>query len=587
VLALWAAITLSVGVWQVVTVLDEADNAGRAGEYAAAGLSTVTLIERLQDERDVASQVQAADSDNPKLLDAYQATDRARSEFESAARSLPRDTFGQVDGILDSLGRLEKLRVGAFASGTSPTTTITGYGDLIMPLVRLTERATERAVTLSRLDRAVPPTSGVAVLLVAAEALSQQRTSVTTILARDSASEGERQELRTVTAVARESLEAFATDAAPPILRIYERADDEGAAAEANRFVTRIVEDAGPYLADGLLPATWASVSSDRLNQIRMTVWTAAVDLIDRVNAELDRHRLAVAVRTVIGVGTVLIAGIAVISCRRLLFARPPGPPPAASRPGWQDPLPCRLSRRTQELLNDQLDLIGRLESTETDPARLATLFQLDNLATRMRRHGENLASVTGQLAPRHWPRPLPLPEMLRAAVSETARYDRVTLTEVPTVSIEAGAVIDIIHLLAELLDNATAAGTGRPVTVFAGIFEDGRVGIEIRDQGPGLPFSHRALVNARLSGGLPHDPNDPSTGLRIVALLAARHGIEVRLTEPASGGLTATVILPDALTVDRSDDADETAGSPQEGPEQTSDEPAGYQPGTVGTHRR
>ncbi|MDG4831384.1 nitrate- and nitrite sensing domain-containing protein [Solwaraspora sp. WMMD1047] len=557
ILALWAAITLGFGAWQLIGSIGDVRQAGAARNYASAGLATVTLIERLQDERDIAAQVRATGSDNPRLQESHGATDRARADLESALRPFPAEAFGgQLTEVRSRLATLTVLRAEAFTEGRPTARSVTGYGELITPLIRLNERTAQRATALTGQGATLGPASGLSVLLLAAEALSQQRTTITTVLARDRSTTEERQALRTSAAVAQKTLAAFVADAAPSVLRVYQEAGDERRAGDADEFAARIIGDAGPYSTAGLLPADWADLSADRLNQIRLTAWTAATELIDRASDALNRHRMAAALGAVIGVGAVLVAGVAVVLSRRALLTRSgridPATPdgPATSATGWQDPLPCTLSHRTQELLDEQLTLISELESTETDPERLAALFQLDHLATRMRRHGENLITVTGQPALRHWPRPLSLLEILQAAVSESHRYDQVKLADLPTVAVDARAVIDTVHLLAELLDNATAANPQQAVTVFAGTWEDGRVTIEIHDFGPGMPFPRRALINARLTGALPDDPSGQETGLRIVALLARRHGMEVKLTHPEHAGLAATVTLPAALLV-------------------------------------
>ena len=547
------AVTLSVGTWQLTRSVADVREAGQARDFASAGLATVTLIERLQDERDVAAQVRAAGSDNPKLQDSYVATDRARADFESALQPFPTDAFeGQLEDLRSGIGKLDELRPNAFAEGQPSATTIDGYGELILALIRLTDRAVQRAVALTDPTATATPTAGLSALLLAAEALSQQRTAITTVLARDRATSDERQALQTSSRIARESLGTFTAEASPPILLVYERAGDSETAAEADAFAQKVLDDDGPYTKDGLLPARWANLSSERLNQIRLTAWTAATDLIDRAGSELNRNRLHAAFGIIVGLAVLLLAGVAVFYGRRFLLDRPTVAPVPAAPPGsaWQDPLPCTLSHRTQGLLDEQLTLISELESTETDPERLAALFQLDHLATRMRRIGENLITVTGQPTPRHWPRPLTLLEITQAAVSESRRYDKVKLAELPTVAVDAEAVIDTVHIIAELLDNATAANPDQTVTVFAGEWSDGRVTIEIHDHGPGMPFPRRALINARLSGVLPDDPASTETGLRIVALLAGRHGIEVKLTHPGQTGIAATVTFPTTLLV-------------------------------------
>ena len=206
------------------------------------------------------------------------------------------------------------------------------------------------------------------------------------------------------------------------------------------------------------------------------------------------------------------------------------------------------LSRRSQALVERQIRLITRLEQGEQDSKRLASLFQMDHLATRMRRNSENLLVLAGQELSRRWSRPVALVDVLRAAASEIEQYERVTLTVQPGISVRMEAVSDVVHLTAELVENATSFSAAEtPVTIAAHMQSTGWALIEITDQGVGLSAEDMAQVNWRLDRPPVVDVAvSRRMGLFVVARLAARHGIRVRLCPVPSGGLVAQVWLPD-----------------------------------------
>jgi signal transduction histidine kinase len=208
------------------------------------------------------------------------------------------------------------------------------------------------------------------------------------------------------------------------------------------------------------------------------------------------------------------------------------------------------LSRRSQSLLERLLRLIDTLELGEQDPERLASLFRMDHLATRMRRHSENLLVLAGHDPPRRAAAPVPLMDVTRAAISEIEQYERVTLDVQPGLAVTGAAVTDTVHLLAELLENATIfSAKAAPVTVSGRLHSSGGVLLTVSDSGMGMTEELLAQLNWRLENPPPADAAvSRHMGLFAVAHLAARHGIRVRLQRPAAGGLTAHVWLPGAL---------------------------------------
>ncbi|WP_461065498.1 sensor histidine kinase, partial [Streptomyces pseudoechinosporeus] len=222
------------------------------------------------------------------------------------------------------------------------------------------------------------------------------------------------------------------------------------------------------------------------------------------------------------------------------------------------------LSRRSQGLIQRQLSLISELESREADPDQLSSLFKLDHLATRMRRNGENLLVLAGEEPGRRWTRPVPLVDVLRAAASEVEQYERIELSSVPTTEVAGRVVNDLVHLLAELLENATSFSSPQTkVKVTGHALPDGRVLIEIHDTGIGLSPEDLAAINERLASPPTVDVSvSRRMGLFVVGRLSQRHGIRIQLRPSDSGGTTALVMLP----VDVAQGGKKAPGKPGQG---------------------
>ncbi|MCL7381645.1 nitrate- and nitrite sensing domain-containing protein [Streptomyces sp. 35G-GA-8] len=221
------------------------------------------------------------------------------------------------------------------------------------------------------------------------------------------------------------------------------------------------------------------------------------------------------------------------------------------------------LSLRNLGLVERQLGVIEALEEREQDPEQLATLFKLDHMATVMRRHSENLLVLAGHEHGHGSTGPVPLVDVLRAAVSEIERYERITIQSLPPHAQVAGfAADDLSHLVAELLENATSFSPPDAEVQLSGwLLETGEVMLSVQDQGIGMSADRLTALNARLAEpqgpeGLDDTPRKPfvsdpegeGLGLRVAGLLAARHGVRVELREHQQGGVAAVVVLPQAL---------------------------------------
>jgi signal transduction histidine kinase len=213
------------------------------------------------------------------------------------------------------------------------------------------------------------------------------------------------------------------------------------------------------------------------------------------------------------------------------------------------------MSRRNRSLVDQQLSLIDRLERNEEDPERLDSLFRLDHLAARMRRNGANLLVLAGAQGSRGDQRAaVPLSSVIHAAASEVEDYRRVETSMVPDCAIAGAGSGDIVHLLAELIDNALRySPPASPVRVSAGFRSDGAVLLQIVDVGLGMTDGDRRIANMRLRAGGEVTPDSARhMGLFVVGRLADRHGIRVRLRgssiEEARSGTTAEVYLPSTV---------------------------------------
>jgi signal transduction histidine kinase len=210
------------------------------------------------------------------------------------------------------------------------------------------------------------------------------------------------------------------------------------------------------------------------------------------------------------------------------------------------------LSRRSQALVERQISVIDRLEQDEQDPDHLASLFELDHLATQMRRNSENLLVLSGTTVNRRVTRPVAIAEVLGAAVSEVEKYARVQIAPTPDMMVQGRVVNDLAHLIAELLDNATAfSKPTTKVTVRTIETRKGEIAIRIHDRGVGMQEDDVVESNAKLAEPPEVDVSVArEMGLYVVGQLAKRHEIRVTLAnnDDIEGGVTAQVILPVSL---------------------------------------
>ncbi|HZD38984.1 MAG TPA: nitrate- and nitrite sensing domain-containing protein, partial [Actinomycetes bacterium] len=209
------------------------------------------------------------------------------------------------------------------------------------------------------------------------------------------------------------------------------------------------------------------------------------------------------------------------------------------------------LARRSQGLLDRQLELIDRLERNEADPEALENLFKLDHLATRMRRNAEDLIVLSGAEPPRRWSQPVALVDVVRAALAEVEDYQRVELLPIDDIGVAGHAVSDMVHALAEIIENAISfSPPGTKVQVAGQPVSNGYV-LEIEDRGLGMSDEELVEANERLANPPMIDfALSRMMGLYVVGRLAQRYGIRVQLRRSWYGGVTALVLLPPGITI-------------------------------------
>ncbi len=209
------------------------------------------------------------------------------------------------------------------------------------------------------------------------------------------------------------------------------------------------------------------------------------------------------------------------------------------------------ISMRNQSLLHRQLGMLDSMERRTSEPGPLADLFRLDHLTTRMRRHAEGLIILSGSVPGRGWRDPVPVVDVLRAAVAEVEDYVRVDVASESDDLVAGNAVSDVIHLIAELVENATVfSPPNTRIVVSAERVGTGLVA-EVEDRGLGLSPDELDDINARLASPAEFDlAHSEQLGLFVVSRLAARHNIKVSLRQSVYGGTTAVVLLPFGVVV-------------------------------------
>jgi signal transduction histidine kinase len=247
------------------------------------------------------------------------------------------------------------------------------------------------------------------------------------------------------------------------------------------------------------------------------------------------------------------------------------------------------LARRSQSLLHRQLAVLDAMERRARDPHELEDLFRVDHLATRMRRHAESLIILSGESPARGWRQPVPLVDVLRAAVAEVEDYTRIRVTASTQAALAGPAVGDVIHMIAELAENATIYSPPHTPVLITGSIVGQGFAVEIEDRGLGLSTEHRAQINERLENPPTFDlSGTDQLGLFVAGQLAKRHHIKISLRNSPYGGTTAIVLIPHNLVVPEGDRTRDRSTGPAQGmPLTTARRPVRYEhklSGSMGT---
>ncbi|MFG2633369.1 ATP-binding protein [Streptomyces sp. NPDC048362] len=230
------------------------------------------------------------------------------------------------------------------------------------------------------------------------------------------------------------------------------------------------------------------------------------------------------------------------------------------------------LARRLQSLVHREISILDELENEIEDPALLKGLFHVDHLATRIRRHAENLAVLGGAVSRRQWSNPVSMTEVLRSAIAEVEQYSRVKLVPPIAGELRGHAVADVIHLLAELIENATVFSAPQTQVLLRANLVTSGLAVEVEDRGLGMPVAEQHRMNTLLCD--PDQVNvasllaDGRIGLYVVSQLARRHGITVRLQTNIYGGVQAVLVVPQVLLGTAPEPTGATAGPAQPTPE-------------------
>ena len=209
------------------------------------------------------------------------------------------------------------------------------------------------------------------------------------------------------------------------------------------------------------------------------------------------------------------------------------------------------LARRSQSLLHRQLALLDAMERRAREPEELEDLFRIDHLTTRMRRHAESLIILSGDAPARAWRRPVPFVDVLRAAVAEVEDYTRIKVAANTRAAINGPAVADVIHMIAELAENAVVFSPPNTPVLISGDVVGRGFAVEIEDRGLGLSEERRAELNELLENPPPFDlSGSDQLGLFVASQLASKHNIRISLRGSPYGGTTAIVLIPNTLVV-------------------------------------
>jgi len=607
VLVVPVATALLLGGLRIEASLDRAGDYDRVGRLADLGGRAAEVGHDLQTERDLVAAYVAGGrgARSTELTGQQSQVDRGAIAFREAAAGID-GRYGdvvraRVSAVLNRLDNLASLRKLTLSTGLPARAAISTYTNVITDVLDLQSVISEGSVDAS-LNGTVRAFSA---LSIEKELVSRQRAILAVSLASGRFASGEYEEFLAVSAQVNAANRDFIASATAAQGQRYKDTVTGQQVDRAEQLVEMALARADrPAL--GIGAAEWLEAVSAKVGLIRQVEQTLIREVLDRSaqlrGAERDRALWSSAA---VLLGLLLALAVSFLVARSMLrslrslrtsalevadrrlpeviermrqgdMAPDVAVEPVALRSDDEigevarafdavhsqavrlaveqaglranvNAMFVNLSRRSQGLVERQLALIDDLETGEQDPDQLANLFKLDHLATRMRRNSENLLVLAGEDAGRRWGHPVPLVDVLRAATSEVEQYDRIQVSAVPDVDVMGHAVNHMVHLVAELLENATVYSPPRsPVTVVGQRLSGGGALVEIIDRGLGMQPDELAEANERLANPPVFDVSlSRMMGLYVVGRLAVRHDIVVRLRSSETGGLAAFVRLP------------------------------------------
>ncbi|WP_107079756.1 nitrate- and nitrite sensing domain-containing protein, partial [Micromonospora sp. MH33] len=558
-----AAVLLT--LWAYAAVLTGRDAADLVRVRALAdtlGQPTDLLILNLQRERRLTAEtIAGAGRTRAALAEARGRTDgavapvRAFTEDHDPRLLTAGAVRDRADELVRQLTGLATLRSEVDGGRLDRPSAVAGYDRLIDAAF-----AVYGPEWGGREDELAGETRSVLALARARELLAREDTLLAAALAGGGIGDDDRRHLAELVAIQRYARAAAAAGLPAAGRDQHQRLVESPRFADLLRLEDRLLRTPGADVTTGISAQSWRATVDPALNGLRELVIATARDSVERAAP----GAALVVTRTGVVVGLGLIAVLVVLvgwsQTVRRLAGGVAGSPPVATATGE---LFLRLTRRNQALLRDQLALLDAMERRDRTAEETADLFRLDHLATRIRRNVEKLVILAGAAPARRWRRPVPLLDVVRGAVAEVPDYQRVLVAPHWPWSLAGSGVADVVHLLAELIENAVTCSPEHTTVRVAG--EPGPQGcaVVILDDGPGLDAAALAEANELLDGPPPDVPPADRTGLYVAALLAARCGARVSLRPGPRGGTAAVVLLPPGLVTVTAPPGGTDAGGP------------------------
>jgi two-component sensor histidine kinase len=530
--ALWAAAAVP-ALTEAIQVMSARVTANHLGRPVGA------LVLSLEAERRLSA------GDRPAGTEL--ATQRGRSDQARLALQAARDTWikslagsdslRQADDLLARTGGLAGVRSAVDGKQLSRDRAVDAYTALIDP-------AGVETPTVYP-DQLAGSAAGLSALSRSRELLAEEDAQLAAVAGAAKLTDADRVRLSTLAGARRSLFASAGTDLpAGSLARYRELGGDTQLTAVENSALRGTGEPD---------TAAWSAA----YNQLNTALWELQNSATRQAADAATPHAVLTVVRAGVvgGVGLIAVLGV-------LLIARRSGPGVAAAaekknekkkRPAADDPRPRLepllrdLERRNQSLLHRQLRLLDTLARRESDDETLGDLFRADHLANRMRRNLEKSITLAGGTPGRRWRRPVPLTEVVRAAASEITEYGRVSTSQVEAVHLDGVAVTDLMHLLAELIENATTFAAAETRVRVTGSHQATGYRIAITDVGPGMTSDDLATAAQVMADATP-PAGGTWWGLYTVGRFAARRNITVALRNGLDGGLAAEVTIPAAL---------------------------------------